>query len=91
MGYVVCGVGAGAKSNTFLTYNQLDSTKINFITDNSKYKINKLTPLTRIIIKNDLEINKYKKIVCLLLSWNISNLIIKKIKKINSKIKIIRI
>ena len=91
MGYVVCGVGAGAKSNTFLTFNQLDNTKINFITDNSKYKINKLTPLTRIIIKSDLEINKYKKIVCLLLSWNISNLISKKIKKINSKIKIIRI
>ena len=52
--------------------------------------MNKFTPITRILIKNDNQIKKYKKIVCLILSWNISNLIIKKIKKINNKVKILK-
>ena len=39
-------------------------------------------------IKNDKELTKYKKIACIILSWNISNLIISKIKKLNKKIKI---
>ena len=90
-GDIVCGVGAGAKSNTFLTYYGLDSKKIKFITDSSKLKQNKLTPFSRIIIKDDMELRKFKKIFCLILSWNINDLIIKKIKKINKNIKFINI
>ena len=84
-GYTICGVGAGAKANTFLTYYSLDSKIITFLTDASKFKKNKFTPITRIPIKDDNQIKKYKKIVCLILSWNISSLIIKKIKKLNKK------
>ena len=84
-GYTICGVGAGAKANTFLTYYSLDNKIITFLTDASKFKKNKFTPITRIPIKDDNQIKKYKKIVCLILSWNISSLIIKKIKKLNKK------
>ena len=87
--YTIVGVGAGAKANTFLTYYNLNNKIIDFLTDNSKYKQNKITPVTRIIIKDDKEITKYKKIACIILSWNISNLIIQKIKKLNKKVKFI--
>ena len=86
-GNIICGVGAGAKSNTFLTYYGLDNKSIKFITDSSKFKQNKLTPVSRILIKDDNELKKYNKIFCLILSWNISSLIINKIKKINKNIK----
>ena len=89
-GYTLCGVGAEAKSNTFLTFYGLNNNLIKFLTDSSKFKRNKYTPFTRIIIKDDNEIAKYKKIVCLILSWNISDIVINKIKKINRHIKIIK-
>ncbi len=88
-GYTICGIGAGAKANTFLTYYNLDNKLIKFLTDASKFKQNKFTPLTRIQIKDDREIKNYKKIACIILSWNISNLIITKIKKLNKNIKIL--
>ena len=88
-GYTICGIGAGAKANTFLTYYNLNNTIVKFLTDSSKFKQNKFTPLTRIQIKDDKEIKKYKKIACIILSWNISSLVIKKIKKLNKNIKIL--
>ena len=88
-GYVICGIGAGAKANTFLTYYNLNNKLLKFITDTSKFKQNKFTPLTRIQIKDDKAIKNYKKIACIILSWNISNLVIKKIKKLNKDIKIL--
>ena len=88
-GYTISGVGAGAKSNTFLTFYGLNTDKIKFLTDGSIYKQNKLTPVTRIPIQDDKELIKYNKIACIILSWNISTFVISKIKKINKKIKII--
>lgn len=88
-GYVISGVGAGAKSNTFLTFYGLNYKIIKFLTDSSIFKKNKYTPVSRIIIKDDKELIKYKKIACIILSWNISNLVIDKIKKLNKRIKII--
>ena len=88
-GFVISGVGAGAKANTFLTYYGLNNKVIKFLTDSSIFKKNKYTPVTRIIIKDDKELINYKKIACIILSWNISNLVITKIKKLNKKIKII--
>ena len=89
--FIICGIGAGAKANTFLTYYGLDHNILKFITDNSKYKQNKLTPVSRILIKNDDALKGYKKIYCVILSWNISSLIKKKIKKINKNIKFLYI
>ncbi len=87
--YIICGIGAAAKSNTFLTYYSLNNDIVKFVTDTSKYKKNKFTPYTRIPIRDDLEIKKYKKIACIILTWNISNLVIKKIKKMNKNVKIL--
>jgi 2-polyprenyl-3-methyl-5-hydroxy-6-metoxy-1,4-benzoquinol methylase len=88
-GFIICGIGAGAKANTFLTYYSLNNSLVKFLTDASKFKQNKFTPLTRILIKDDNEIKKHKKIACILLSWNISSLIVKKIKLLNKNIKIL--
>ena len=88
-GYVISGVGAGAKSNTFLTFYGLNNKIIKFLTDSSKFKKNKYTPVSRIIIKDDKELINHKKIACIILSWNISSLVIDKIKKLNKRIKII--
>ena len=87
--YIIAGIGAGAKANTFLTYYNLNYKMVNFLTDTSKYKQNKITPITRIIIKDDKEIIKYKKITCIILSWNISKMIIQKLRKLNKKAKFI--
>ena len=89
--FIICGIGAGAKANTFLTYYGIDNNMLKFITDNSIYKQNKLTPVSRILIKNDDALKGFKKIYCLILSWNISSLIKKKIKKINKNIKFLYI
>ena len=88
-GYIIAGVGAGAKSNTFLNFYGLNSKIVNFLTDTSKYKQNKYTPVTRILIKDDEEIKKYKKIACIILSWNISKIVVSKIKKLNRNTKIL--
>ncbi|WP_440934855.1 class I SAM-dependent methyltransferase [Candidatus Pelagibacter sp.] len=88
--FKVIGVGAGAKTNTYLTFNDLNYEKIDFVTDASKFKIGKFTPHTRIPIKNDKIIKKYKKIVCIILSWNISTLLQNKLIKINKGIKFIK-
>jgi 2-polyprenyl-3-methyl-5-hydroxy-6-metoxy-1,4-benzoquinol methylase len=88
-GYVISGVGAGAKSNTFLTFYGLNNKIIKFLTDSSIFKKNKYTPISRIIIKDDRELISHKKIACIILSWNISSLVIDKIKKLNKRIKII--
>ena len=53
------------------------------------HKINKLTPKTRIKILSDNELKKYDKIACIILAWNISNLLKIKLKKINKNIKFI--
>ena len=66
-GNIICGIGAGAKSNTFLTYYGLNNFKVKFITDSSKFKQNKLTPVSRIIIKDDSELKKYNRILCIIL------------------------
>jgi|TARA_B100000959_G_scaffold159525_1_gene167149 2-polyprenyl-3-methyl-5-hydroxy-6-metoxy-1,4-benzoquinol methylase len=87
--YIIAGIGAGAKSNTLLTFYNLDNKIVNFLTDSSKYKQNKYTPVTRILIKDDKEIKKYKKITCIILSWNISKIVVNKIKKLNSSVKIL--
>ena len=47
---------------------------MNFITDASKFK-NKFTPITRIVIKDDKEIKNIK-IACIILTWNISKILI---------------
>ena len=89
-GYLIYGIGAGAKTNTYLTYNDLNSKNIDGITETSKFKIGKYTPLTRIKIYKDNKIKNLKKIVCLIFSWNIQKILKKKLKLVNTNIKYIK-
>ena len=89
-GYPIIGIGAAAKANTLLNYLKLDYNVLDFITDASKYKIKKQTPLSRIPIKRDDDIKVYsKKFYAIILSWNISKILKKKLIKINNKINFI--
>lgn len=86
---IIIGIGASAKANTFLNYLKLDSSKINYMSDNSKYKIGKYTPGTKIKIISDKDIKKIynKKIYIFFPTWNIERFLKNKIKKINKNIK----
>jgi SAM-dependent methyltransferase len=68
---VVIGVGAAAKANTWLKWHGLDSTVIHCITDASKHKQGKFTPLTRIPVLADEEFARHPRPYALILSWNI--------------------
>lgn len=88
--YFIAAIGAGAKANTYLTFNGLNSDIIDVVTDSSLYKIGKYTPFTRIKIQKDIILKNIKKVACIILSWNIESLIKKKLFKINRNIKYIK-
>lgn len=85
----IIGIGAAAKANTFLNYYNLNNTVIDYITDSSKYKQGKYTPLTRIPIVADEIFAKYDKVFGLILSWNISTRLKDILLKINPNIEFI--
>jgi SAM-dependent methyltransferase len=88
----IVGVGAAAKGNTLLNYYGLNNNTVDYVTDNSEYKIGKFTPLTRIPILSDEEVfSKYDEVYALILSWNISNILKEKLLNINNKIKFINL
>jgi len=87
-GKPIVGIGAAAKGNTFLNFYNIDNTVLDYVTDVSKYKIGKYTPLTRIPILGDKTVfEKYDEVYAIILSWNISDHLKEKLQKI-SKAKI---
>lgn len=86
-GIPIVGIGAAAKANTFLNFYNIDNTILDFVTDASEYKKGKYTPLTRIPIVGDKIFAEYDEVYALILSWNISDFLIEKIKTINHKVK----
>ena len=82
---LIC-IGAAAKANTFLNFYGLNNNLVNCITDASKNKIGKFTPLTRIPITSDMIIKNYKKPNIIFTAWNVSDNLRKIIYKINPKI-----
>lgn len=86
-GHPIVAVGAAAKGNTLLNFYNLDSSIIDYVTDSSEYKKGKYTPLTRIPIVGDEIFENYENVYALILSWNISSVLVDKIKKINNKVK----
>jgi hypothetical protein len=85
---VIIGIGASAKANTFLNYMNLDNSKVDYMSDNSKYKVGKYTPGSKIKIISDEDIKKItnKKIYVFFPTWNIKSFLKKKIKKNNKNI-----
>jgi len=83
----IVAVGAAAKGNTFLNFYNLDNTVIDYVTDASKHKIGKYTPLTRIPIQDDKTVfSKYDTVYVIILSWNISSILKEKLRKLNNNI-----
>jgi hypothetical protein len=79
---LIC-IGAAAKANTFLNFYGLNNKIVNYITDSSKNKIGKYTPLTRIVVTKDNIITKFKKPNIIFTAWNISDNLKKIIYKLN--------
>jgi len=89
--YKIVGIGAPAKGNTFLNFLKLDNCLIDFITDGSKFKINKYTPLSRIPILSDEYLKKIKENMCVIfLSWNLEKILKPKLLKYKKRIKFIK-
>ncbi len=85
-GFPIIGVGAAAKANTFLNFYNMDNSILDYITDASEHKKGKYTPLTRIPIVGDEIFAQYGKVYALILSWNISDLLLEKIRQINKNV-----
>src|SRR5260221_12632227 len=88
-GKKIAAVGAGARSNTLLNFYKLDNTIIDFVTDASKHKIGKYTPLSLIPIKSDASLQVEKIDVALITAWNIGKYLTEKIRKVNGTIEFI--
>jgi len=88
-GYKIVAIGAAAKGNTLLNYLNLNNTIVDYITDASEFKQGKRSPLSNIEIFSDDKISASDKVCAIILSWNLSESIKKKIKKLNSKIEYI--
>jgi SAM-dependent methyltransferase len=82
---IVCA-GAAAKGNTFLNFYNLSNFEIDFVTDTSPSKVGKFTPITRIPILDDQNLANYEEVYVIILSWNLKEIIIKKLKSINPNI-----
>ena len=90
-GIRIAAVGAAARSNTLLNYYKLDSSIIDFITDDSKHKIGKYTPGSCIPILDDNALMEKNVDVAIILSWNIGQFLLEKIRNINPEMEIITI
>ena len=89
-GESIVAVGAAAKGNTFLNYLNLDFSLIDYVTDSSKHKQGKYTPLTNIPIVGDEILSNYSKVHVLILSWNIAEKLGPKLKKLNPNLEFIK-
>jgi 2-polyprenyl-3-methyl-5-hydroxy-6-metoxy-1,4-benzoquinol methylase len=86
----IIAVGASAKGNTFLNYMELNFKMIQAVTDNSKHKVGKYTPGSHIKIYKDSFFKKSDKVFAIILSWNFSKMLKKKVLFYNKNVKFIR-
>jgi SAM-dependent methyltransferase len=85
---IVC-MGAAAKANTFINFYRLDRSTIRYVTDVSPTKIGKMTPLSRIPIASDEVLRYMSQPYAIITSWNLAEIIRKKLLPINSNIRFI--
>ena len=86
----VSGFGASTKGNVLLQLANIDNSLLDRIYDVNKEKFGKLTPITNIKIKDEIDLIKEKQDYLLILIWHFKNLFnYKKIARKNKKIKLI--
>ena len=72
-----------------MTYLNLDTSILDYVTDASRHKQGKYTPLTNIPIVDDSILKNYDDVCVLILSWNLAKKLGPKLKKINPNLEII--
>ena len=85
----VSGFGASTKGNVLLQLANIDNSLLDRIYDVNKEKFGKLTPITNIKIKDEIDLIKEKQDYLLILIWHFKKFIYKKIARKNKKIKLI--
>lgn len=83
-GKTLFGIGAAAKANTLLTFYGLNTELLDFIVDASKFKQGKITPVTQIPIFDDSHVREFSNLTGIILAWNISGELQKKILEFNA-------
>ena len=85
----ISGLGASTKGNVLLQLAKLNNKIIDRIYEVNKEKFGNLTPITKINILDEKQIDNYYQDYLLILIWHFKSFIYKKIKKKNKKIKLI--
>jgi hypothetical protein len=85
-GKTLFGIGAAAKANTLLTFYELNCDILDFIVDASKFKHNKITPVTKIPIFPDSKVAGILDSTGIILAWNLNSEVRKNILLYNERI-----
>ena len=78
----IVAFGAAHKASTFLNYCKINKSLISHVIDETKIKIGKYMPVSRIPIVNEKFIRKFKPDFVVILIWNLKKEVIKKLKYI---------
>lgn len=90
-GKTIFGVGAAAKANTLLTYYGFTPEIMKFVLDSSPHKQNKITPVTGIPIVDDEAVVGMQNGLGIVLAWNLSGPIQKKLLTLNGELEFLNI
>ena len=90
-GKTIFGIGAAAKANTLLTYYGFTPEIMKFILDSSPHKQYKITPVTRIPIVDDETVVGIQNGLGIVLAWNLSGPIQKKLLTLNGELEFLNI
>lgn len=88
-GHSIVGIGAPAKGTTLLNYCKIDSTILDYLVETNELKVGKYSPGTHIKILDESIIFREKPEYALILSWNIKDKIVPKLRDKGFKGKII--
>jgi SAM-dependent methyltransferase len=87
----IFGIGAAAKANTLLTFYGFSNENMEFVLDSSPHKQGKLTPVTRIPIIGDEAVAGITNGLGIVLAWNLSEPLQKKLRTINEELEFLSI
>lgn len=91
VGRELFGIGAAAKANTLLTYFEFTRQEIPFLVEASPHKIGKITPTTLIPIFHDDEVTNLRSGTGVVLAWNISKVVRRKLLNLNPRLEFIEV
>lgn len=88
-GQRIVGIGAPAKGNTLLNYCKLDPDMIDYLTEKSQLKIGRVSPGVHIPVVDEARLFEEQPEAALILSWNIAEELIPKLRALGYKGKFI--